>query len=88
MIQFKRVVLNQSLGFHDCVGGCDGCVNLDNDDNAGLDDVVEGFQSIYYSNGYDDIVSLADFYALGTTVAIYNAVKIANVARSGSSSSP
>ena len=75
-------------GFHDCVGGCDGCVNLDNDDNAGLDDVVEGFESIYYSNGYDDIVSLADFYALGTTVAIYNAVKIANVARSGSSSSP
>lgn len=24
-------------GFHDCVGGCDGCVDMENDDNAGLD---------------------------------------------------
>ena len=22
-------------GFHDCVGGCDGCVDMGNDDNAG-----------------------------------------------------
>ena len=25
------------LGFHDCVGGCDGCVDLQNPDNNGLD---------------------------------------------------
>jgi hypothetical protein len=38
-------------------------------------DVVDGFEEVYYANGYDDIVSLADFYALGTTVAIRNAVQ-------------
>jgi Peroxidase len=47
----------------------------DNSDNAGLDDVIDGFETIYYSNGYDDIVTVADFYALATTVAITNAVQ-------------
>jgi len=23
------------LSFHDCVGGCDGCINKDNPENAG-----------------------------------------------------
>lgn len=77
-----------TTGFHSCVGGCNGCVDLDNSDNAGLDDVVDGLQSVYYDNGYDDIVSLADFYALATTVAIRSAVEIANKQRSGSTSSP
>ena len=40
------------LGFHDCVGGCDGCIDLSDPDNAGLgipidalDDVVAQFEN-------------------------------------------
>ena len=29
------------LGFHDCVGGCDGCVDLENPDNNGLLEPIE-----------------------------------------------
>ena len=35
------------LGFHDCVGGCDGCLNVDNDSNAGLADVVADLEVLY-----------------------------------------
>jgi hypothetical protein len=34
-------------GFHDCVGGCDGCINLDNDDNAGLEGERNFFSFIF-----------------------------------------
>jgi len=34
------------LGFHDCVGGCDGCVDLELDDNNGLDVPIEALDSV------------------------------------------
>ena len=55
------------LGFHDCVGGCDGCVDLSNPDNNGLLEpieeiapVVEAFKSQY---------SRADVWAMATMVS-------------------
>jgi hypothetical protein len=35
------------IGFHDCVGGCDGCVNQDNPDNAGLGPIISELEIIY-----------------------------------------
>ena len=35
------------LGFHDCVGGCDGCLNLNNADNAGLSGIVATLEDLY-----------------------------------------
>jgi len=76
------------LGFHDCVGGCNGCVNFNNPDNAGLQPAVDVFTSLYYKNGYNNIISLADFYALATTVSIRNAVQESNYQRTGTLTSP
>ena len=86
-LQIDWVTIGWNSGFHDCVGGCNGCINFDNSDNAGLEPVVTALEAAYYDNGYDSIVTLADFYALATTVAIINAVKISNLQRSGSSTS-
>mmetsp|Transcript_30181 Transcript_30181/g.65163 ORF Transcript_30181/g.65163 Transcript_30181/m.65163 type:complete len:1030 (+) Transcript_30181:308-3397(+) len=33
-------------GFHDCVGGCDGCVDMSNPDNAGLDVPIEALEPV------------------------------------------
>lgn len=59
------------LGFHDCVpggdlqGGCDGCVDLSNPDNAGLDIPINAIQPIvdkYATPEYG--LSRADIWAL------------------------
>jgi len=55
------------LGFHDCVGGCDGCVDLNNLDNKGLDipiDALEPIVSQYAVNG----LTKADIWALAAAV--------------------
>lgn len=33
-------------GFHDCVGGCDGCVDMTNGDNAGLDVPIAALEPV------------------------------------------
>ena len=38
-------------------GGCDGCLNLDNPDNAGLGDLVQSLETLYQEQGYSDILS-------------------------------
>ena len=39
------------IGFHDCVGGCDGCLNVDNDSNAGLSGIVSTLEDLYTDEG-------------------------------------
>jgi len=42
-------------GFHDCVGGCDGCVDMTNGDNAGLDIPIASLEpvvNLYAHPGY------------------------------------
>lgn len=34
------------LAMHDCIGGCDGCVDVANPDNAGLEDVIDALAPI------------------------------------------
>ena len=40
-----------------CAGGCDGCLNLDNKDNAGLGDLVGSLESLYQEQGFSDLLS-------------------------------
>ena len=63
------------LGFHDCVpdalfqGGCDGCVDLSNPDNAGLDVPIDALRNIidkYASPAYG--ISRADIWAFAALV--------------------
>ncbi|XP_013412179.1 putative ascorbate peroxidase [Lingula anatina] len=56
------------LGFHDCVGGCDGCINLNNPDNAGLDTTFNALNDLYARERIDQIMSRADFFALAGIV--------------------
>lgn len=53
------------LGFHDCAGGCNGCVDMTFSDNAGLDDPIDKLRPIVekYENPTAGI-SRADIWAL------------------------
>ncbi|CAH1784079.1 unnamed protein product [Owenia fusiformis] len=56
------------LAFHDCVGGCDGCVNLANPDNAGLRPYIRDLEVVYAN--FDDVISRADFWQLAGLEAL------------------
>ena len=55
------------LGFHDCVGGCDGCVDLSNPDNNGLLEPIEAIYPIVEQ--FKGSYSRADVWALATLVS-------------------
>lgn len=55
------------LGFHDCTGGCDGCVDMDNPDNKGLLEPIEALYYVY--KDWKDCYSRADVWALATLVS-------------------
>ena len=58
------------LSFHDCVSfACDGCVNLSQAANVGLDEVIEELENEIIVN-YQDEMSRADFWALAGIVAL------------------
>lgn len=51
--------------FHDCVGGCDGCINLDDDHNAGLSlgiNIAEAVKEDIEEEGI--FISRADLWAI------------------------
>lgn len=58
------------LGFHDCVGGCNGCVNLELPANNGLKVITDALDEVYYGNKFYYIVSKADFWALSAVMAV------------------
>jgi hypothetical protein len=55
------------LGFHDCVGGCDGCVDMSNPDNAGLDPPIDAL--LFTVSFYQDQLTRADIWALAALTA-------------------
>ena len=65
------------LGFHDCVGGCDGCLNLNNKDNAGLANLTQELEEVYADPdlGYNKLLSRADFWALAATYSVELAIE-------------
>jgi len=66
------------LSFHDCVGGCDGCLNVENEDNAGLADLVADLDTVYTDNGYNSVLSRADFWALAGIYAVEKTIELNN----------
>ncbi|KAF6034678.1 APX2 [Bugula neritina] len=60
------------LAFHDCVGGCDGCLNIRNPSNAGLN-FYKTPLDLMYKEFIFPMMSRADWYAL----AGYTAVEVA-----------
>lgn len=55
------------LGFHDCVGGCDGCIDPTDADNRGLEEAIDAIS--YITDKYNDSYSRADVWALATLVS-------------------
>ena len=56
--------------FHDCITGCDGCVDLGNIDNNGLDGIYQEVNTLYDSQFASSGMSRADFIALQAVVAV------------------
>jgi Peroxidase len=56
------------LVFHDCIGGCDGCVDLTNPENFGLEKPIDALERVFEQHG--GAVSRADLWALSATVAV------------------
>ncbi len=62
------------LSFHDCLGGCDGCLNLErNPDNAGLWRITDAMEPLYQN--HSTLLSRADFWGLAAVVALDLAVE-------------
>ena len=57
------------LVFHDCVTGCDGCLDLNNPDNNGLSGIYQEVNTLYNSQFNNTGMSRADFIALQAIVA-------------------
>ena len=58
------------LLFHDCVTGCDGCLDLGNPENNGLGEIYQEVNTLYNSQFSNTGMSRADFIALQAVVAI------------------
>lgn len=57
------------LGFHDCVGGCDGCVDLTNTDNNGLLVPVQALRTVVSRHANSGTkITRADIWALAAAV--------------------
>ena len=55
------------LGFHDCVGGCDGCIDMTNPDNQGLQEPIDAIYPIV--DKFKASYSRADIWAMATLVS-------------------
>ena len=42
---------------HYLLGGCDGCVNIENDSNNGLADLIADLEDIYQDNELENVLS-------------------------------
>jgi Peroxidase len=68
------------LSFHDCVGGCDGCVDMTNLDNRGLDTPINVLQPIVAKYTGNTPLTRADIWALAGLTAAGNAQATTSVA--------
>jgi len=73
--RFAHVV---RIAFHDCVGGCDGCINRNNPDNFGpMLDTLDEADKIYNAR-YKRTMSRADFYILTAVTALEESLQFNN----------
>jgi hypothetical protein len=62
------------MGFHDCVGGCDGCIDLADGDNAGLGIPIDAIAPVVSKYAHNTLlteaigaeISRADIWAIAT----------------------
>jgi len=78
VVRGPAVATTVRLAFHDCVGGCNGCLNVDNPDNAGLEDLVGNLETAYTDNSLSALVSRADFWAYAGIYAVKEAIASTN----------
>lgn len=57
------------LGFHDCVGGCDGCVDMSDANNRGLDIAIRELEPIVTKYKGTAGISRADIWAISALTA-------------------
>jgi hypothetical protein len=58
------------MGFHDCVGGCDGCIDMLNQDNAGLQTPIDALKPVVQQFALPAYgVTRADIWVLATLEA-------------------
>ena len=57
------------LAFHDCIGGCDGCVDMSDPENAGLEVPIHALAPIVAEFEHD-CLSRADIWALAGSVGV------------------
>lgn len=63
------------FGFHTCFGlGCNGCLDLDNPDNAGFEKIYGILNELYDTTEISDVMSRADFWSLASWNAVTHAV--------------
>jgi hypothetical protein len=63
------------LAFHDCIGGCDGCLNLAQPDNRGMELPLAGLEAVYRKHNFGAAISRADFWALAGQLAVERALR-------------
>ncbi len=61
MKKIKNHIFHNRLAFHDCIGGCDGCININDKDNAGLGHIVKSLENIYITRNLNSMLSRYDF---------------------------
>jgi len=68
------------LVFHDCIDGCDGCINLKQDGNQGLKKTVAALDEVYKGGSLklNERISRADFWAIASRVAINCGIDVNN----------
>merc|ERR1719209_2216597 len=76
VIETKKLPAAVRLAFHDCVGGCDGCIDKDKPNNAGLEPFVKALEPTF--KRYENILTRADFWALTSIFALKKTIKINN----------
>merc|ERR1711990_1025018 len=76
VIEKKKLPAAVRLAFHDCVGGCDGCIDPDKPANAGLEPFVKALEPTF--KRYENFLTRADFWALTSIFALKKTIKINN----------
>merc|ERR1719348_2843969 len=76
VIEKKKLPAAVRLAFHDCVGGCDGCIDKDKPNNAGLEPFVKALEPTF--KRYENFLTRADFWALTSIFALKKTIKINN----------
>ena len=68
--------------FHSCTGGCDGCINMADSMNGGLESIYADLDQLYRDtfpfSGKELVLSRADLNALAGIVAVETTIQVNN----------